>query len=195
MAVTLEKSDFVERMAVIAYALQDQAMIDDVCVRLSDITDSYYNTRYNYVRILLHDPKTKVQKDALIAYVADKEGFTRTTAWKILGTLPISDEEYRQLEKHLRLKNEDTRHHVIDLLERQDKVHLDESIRRLLAAGQEQMRLAGLDMLKRRSEEGSDAKKSSAALLREVLPMTQACRIKRRSSMRRLRAAKAPAAS
>ena len=168
--VTLEKSDFVKRMAVIAYALQDQTMIDDVCVRLSDITDSYYNTRYNYVRILLHDPKTKVQKDALIAYVADKEGFTRTTAWKILGTLPISDEEYRQLEKHLRLKNEDTRHYVIDLLERQDKVHLDESIRRLLAAGQEQMRLAGLDMLKRRSEEGSDAKKSSAALLREVLP-------------------------
>jgi hypothetical protein len=53
----LEKSDLTQRMAVIAYALQDQALIDDVCIRLSDITDSYYNTRKNYVRILLHDPK------------------------------------------------------------------------------------------------------------------------------------------
>ena len=50
----LEKSDLTQRMAVIAYALQDQALIDDVCIRLSDITDSYYNTRKNYVRILLY---------------------------------------------------------------------------------------------------------------------------------------------
>ena len=166
----LEKSDLTQRMAVIAYALQDQALIDYVCIRLSDITDSYYNTRKNYVRILLHDPRTQVQKDALIAYAADKEGFTRTAAWQILKKVPISEEGYLQLEKHLRLKNEDTRHNVIDLLERQDKAKVDESIKRLLGAGQEQIRLAGLDMLKRRSEQGPDAKRSSAALLREILP-------------------------
>ena len=166
----LEKSDLTQRMAVIAYALQDQALIDDVCIRLSDITDSYYNTRKNYVRILLHDPRTQVQKDALIAYAADKEGFTRTAAWQILKKVPISEEGYLQLEKHLRLKNEDTRHNVIDLLERQDKASVDESIKRLLGAGQEQIRLAGLDMLKRRSEQSPDAKRSSAALLREILP-------------------------
>ena len=145
----LEKSDLTQRMAVIAYALQDQALIDDVCIRLSDITDSYYNTRKNYVRM---------------------EGFTRTAAWQILKKVPISEEGYLQLEKHLRLKNEDTRHNVIDLLERQDKAKVDESIKRLLGAGQEQIRLAGLDMLKRRSEQGPDAKRSSAALLREILP-------------------------
>ena len=167
---SLDKSDLTERMAVTAYALQDQALIDEVCTRLSDITDSYYNTRFYYVRLLLHDPQTAVQKKALLGYVADKEGYTRTSAWQILKSIPLTEEDYVVLEKNLRLKNEDARHHIIDLLERQEKDKVEESIRRLLASDQEQIRLAGLDMLKRRSEESEDAKKAAAALLGEVLP-------------------------
>ena len=166
----LDKSDLTERMALIAYALQDEALLDETCVRLPDITDSYYNTRYYYLRLLLHDPKTKVQKDALLSYVADKEGYTRTAAYQILKKRPLTEDDYMQLEKHLRLKNEDTRRFVIELLERQEKPKTDESIRRLLGSSQEQIRLAGLDMLKRRSETGEEAKKESARLLHEVLP-------------------------
>ncbi len=59
----LDKSDLTQRMVMIAYALQDMDLIDEVCLRLTDITDSYYNTRWNYVCVLLHDPKTKIQKD------------------------------------------------------------------------------------------------------------------------------------
>ena len=208
----LDKSDLTQRMVLIAYALQDQALIDETCVRLPDIMDSYYNTRYYYLRVLLHAPRTEIQRSALIGYVADKESFTRQAAFQILKKMQntsgegLTDDEYRQLEGYLRLKNEETRRNVIELLEGQEKPKVDESIRRLLAAGQdqagaaagkagqaagkasqdagkgrksvkalsaadkEQMRLAGLDMLKRRSESGEDAKRESAALLREVLP-------------------------
>ena len=168
--VVLDKSGLTQRMAMIAYALQDQDLIDEICVRLTDIMDSYYNTRKNYLRVLLHDPQTKVQKDALIGYVADKESFTRKAAWQLLKKLPLTEGDYMQLEKQLRLKNEETRHYVIDLLEQQEKAEVDESIKRLLGSGKEQLRLAGLDMLKRRSEEGEAAKSAAAALLREVLP-------------------------
>ncbi len=166
----LDKSDLTQRMVMIAYALKDQELIDEVCVRLSDITDSYYNTRKNYLRVLLHDPKTKVQKEALIGYVADKESFTRACAFQIMKRLPLSDEDIRLLEKHLRLKNEETRRYVIDLLERQKEPKILESIKRLVSSDKEQIRLTGLDMLKRRSEESAEAKKVCADLLGRTLP-------------------------
>ena len=168
--VSLEKSDLVQRMVLTAYALQDQALIDQVCQRLSDISDAYYNTRRNYLRVLLHDPKTKIQKDALIGYAADKESMTRTAAWQILKRLPLSGADYRALEGHLRLKNEDTRHHVIDLLEMQEDGALEQSIERLLGSDKEMVRLAGLDLAKRRFEKGGEAKERCLAILRRILP-------------------------
>ncbi len=195
----LDKSDLTQRIAVIAYALQDDALIDETCVRLTDIMDSYYNTRSYYLRVLLHAPRTQVQRDALIGYVAEKESFTRKAAYQILKKLQsdpdtskhLTQDEYRQLEGYLRLKNEESRRFIIEILEEQDKEGVYASIRRLLggggpdggktetavkgkkktvsAADREQMRLAGLDMLKRRSEESEAAKKECAALLREVI--------------------------
>ena len=162
--------------------------------------DSYYNTRSYYLRVLLHAPRTQIQRDALIGYVAEKESFTRKAAYQILKKLQsdpdtskhLTQDEYRQLEGYLRLKNEESRRFIIEILEEQDKEGVYASIRRLLggggpdggktetavkgkkktvsAADREQMRLAGLDMLKRRSEESEAAKKECAALLREVIP-------------------------
>ena len=168
--VSLEKSDLVQRMVLTAYALQDQALIDQVCQRLGDISDSYYNTRRNYLRVLLHDPRTPVQKDALLGYAADKESMTRTAAWQILKQLPLTGEDFLKLEGHLRLKNEETRHNVIDLLEMQEGRALEETIGRLLSSGQEMIRLAGLDMLRRRSEKDGAAKARCLAILKETLP-------------------------
>ena len=196
----LDKSDLTQRLAMIAYALQDDALIDETCVRLTDIMDSYYNTRSYYLRVLLHAPRTQVQRDALIGYVAEKESYTRKAAYQILkklqsdpdASMRLTQDEYRRLEGYLRLKNEESRRFIIEILEEQDKEGVYASIRRLLggeepdegkketaakgkkkapsAADREQMRLAGLDMLKRRSEESEAAKKECAALLREVIP-------------------------
>ena len=199
-SAVLDKSDLTQRMAVIAYALQDDALIDEACVRLTDIMDSYYNTRSYYLRVLLHAPRTQTQRDALIGYVAEKESFTRKAAYQILkklqsdpdASMHLTQDEYRQLEGYLRLKNEESRRFIIEILEEQDKEGIYASIRRLLGGGEpeegktetahkgkkktvsaadrEQMRLAGLDMLKRRSEESEAAKRECAALLREVIP-------------------------
>ena len=166
----LDKSDLTQRMVMITYALKDQDMIDEVCLRLTDIMDSYYNTRRNYLCVLLHDPKTKLQKDALVEYVADKESFTRTCAYELLKKQTLSKDDIQHLEKHLRLKNEETRRFCLELLEKQDEQGVLGSIRRLLSSDKEPIRLAGLDMLKRRSEAGEEAKTAAAALLREVLP-------------------------
>ena len=96
----LDKSDLTQRLAMIAYALQDQALIDEICVRLPDIMDSYYNTRFYYLRVLLHDPATPTQKDALIGYVADKESYTRRAAWQILKTAAAPQERGDSPQHH-----------------------------------------------------------------------------------------------
>ena len=125
----LDKGDLTQRMAVIAYALQDDALIDEACGRLTDIMDSYYNTRSYYLRVLLHAPRTQVQRDALIGYVAEKESFTRKAAYQILkklqsdpdASMHLTQDEYRQLEGYLRLKNEESRRFIIEILEEQEK--------------------------------------------------------------------------
>ena len=80
----------------------------------------------------------------------------------LLKKLPLTQEDVQRLEKHLRLKNEETRRHVIELLEQQGETDVIESIRRLLASNKEQIRLAGLDMLKRRSDKSEEAKKEAS---------------------------------
>ena len=173
----LDKSDLTKRIALIAYALQDQALIDEVCVRLTDIMDSYYNTRFNYLRILLHAPRTKIQREALIGYAADKESFTRMAACQILKKLQsaedpdlrITDDEYRQLEMHLRLKNEETRRYVIELLEGREEAKKDESIRRLLGGVQGQTDAAA-------STGGGRKKKPLSAADRKKKPLSAADR-------------------
>jgi len=166
----LEKKTLTEKMAVIAYALQDQDLIDEICLRLTDISDNYYNTRKNYVRLLLHDPKTPTQKNALLDYVGDKETFTRGAAYLMLKKLPLTAEDFMRLEKHLRFKNEEIRRYVIDLLGRQDEAGKNACVRRLLTSGQEQMRLAALDMLKSRAEESPDKREECRSILQDAVP-------------------------
>ena len=167
---SLEKKTLTEKMAVIAYALQDQDLIDEVCLRLTDISDNYYSDRKNYLRLLLHDPKTRVQKNALLDYVGDKESFTRGAAYMLLKKLPLEGEDFERLEKLLRFKNEEIRRYVIDLLGRQDPAGKEASIRRLLADGQELTRLAALDMLKGDAEESPEKREACRRLLLEAIP-------------------------
>ncbi len=166
----LDKKTLTEKMAVIAYALQDQTLIDEVCLRLKDISDSYYNNRKNYLRLLLHDPQTPTQKNALIDYVGDQETFTRGAAYMLLKEMALTAEDYLRLEKLLRFKNEEIRRYVIDLLGRQDAAGREVCVRRLLASGQEQLRLAGLDMLKNRAEESPQERAAAGRLLLDAIP-------------------------
>lgn len=165
--VTLVKSDFVTRMSLLAYALQDQALIDEVCGMLSEV-DGSYASRRQHIRMLLHDPRTKIQRQALISYIADKETYTRQTAYALLCDMTLSDEEYKQLEGYLKYKTEAIRQFVLKLLEKRSEEELQRSVERLLHSGQENMRLAGLDLVKTRCERHPERREQYAALVRSL---------------------------
>ncbi len=161
--VVLERSDLVVRMSLIAYALQDAALIDEVCGMLSDIDGTY--SRWQHIHMLLHDPKTEVQRRALISCIADKESYSRETAYAILSNMTFSDEEYMQLEGYLKYKTEAIRQFVIKLLEKRNPEDLQKSVVRLLASNQENMRLAGLDLVKGQCEKYPEQREKYAALV------------------------------
>ncbi len=172
--VVLERSDFVSRMSLIAYSLQDQALIDEVCVMLSDI-DGTYSSRRQHIRMLLHAPKTKIQRQALISYIADKETYSRQTAYAILSGMTLSDEEYVQLEGYLKYKTEAIRQFVLKLLEKRSEQDLQKSLERLLASGQENMRLAGLDIVKNRCQECPEKREQYAMLVQAKMGDDDVC--------------------
>lgn len=163
-SVVLEKSDFIIRMALIAYSLADQSLIDEVCQMLSDISGAYISRR-TYIRMLLHDPKTQIQRQALISYIADKETYTRATAYAILSDMTLSDAEYEQLEGYLKYKTEAIRQFVLKLLTKRSEDDLQKSVKRLLASKQENMRLAGLDIVKTKCEQHPEKREQYAALV------------------------------
>lgn len=165
--VVLERSDFVVRMSLIAYALQDQSLIDEVCGILSDVDGMY--SRWCHILMLLHDPQTEVQRRALISYIADKESYSRETAYAILANMTFSDEEYMQLEGYLKYKTEAIRQFVIKLLEKRNPEDLQKSVVRLLGSKQENMRLAGLDLVKRQCEQHPENKEQYAALVQNSM--------------------------
>lgn len=144
----LKKSTALEKMSLIAYALRDQSLIDWVCVRLADI-EGTYGDRKKHLQLLLHDPKTEIQRNALIQYVADKATDTRSAAAGLTEKLALTKQDYETLEGFLKYKKEDLRRQVIAILEKQKKAGLVASITRLLQSDNEEMRLAALDMLQK----------------------------------------------
>lgn len=166
--VVLEKSDFVSRMSLIAYALQDQSMIDEMCGMLSDV-DGGCASRRQHIRMLLHDPKTELQRKALISYIADKETYSRETAYALLSKMMLTDEEYEQLEGYLKYKTEAIRQFVIKLLEKRNEEGLKKSMEHLLGSKQENMRLAGLDLVKKQCERHPEKREQYAILVQSRL--------------------------
>lgn len=173
-SVTLMKSDFIARMSLIAYALQDQDYIDEMSGLLSEI-DGTYSGRSDHIRMLLHDPKTETQRKALISYVADKETYARKTAYALLCHMTITDAEYEQLEGYLKYKTESIRQFVLKLLEKREESELQTSIGRLLSSKQENMRLAGLDLVKSRCQKEPDKQGWYAAFVKEKIGDITAC--------------------
>lgn len=114
--------------------------------------DSQYIGRSMYMRLLLHAPKTPAQRKALISYLADKEMSTSHEAYEIVSKLSLTDEEYIQIEHFLRFKAQYIRESCISLLKERPNDKLKETVRRLLSSEDEQMRLAGLDIVKTKAE-------------------------------------------
>lgn len=170
-SAVLTKGALVIRMAVIAYALNDGALIDAVCPELAEISEGSdggtYSSRSQYVGMLLERPATKKQRDCLIGYVADRETMSRKAAYEIADKLVLDGEEYRKLEGFLKYKDGDIRKNVLTLLEKQNKAQILESAERLLSEKTEEMHLGALDLLRHVKKE--DAKGEWNAQIQSVL--------------------------
>lgn len=145
--VYLSKTQLIKRICIIAYAVGDSRMIDYASSQLSNIDISEnYSSRYVYMEMLLHNPKTDLQKDMLVSYVADKETYTSRVAYSLVKNMELCDKHYRSLENMLRFKSNNIRENVIKLLLKQSGEAIVSSVSRLLDDKKEEVRTGGLDL-------------------------------------------------
>ena len=144
----ISKTQLVIRMCVTAYALEDNTLIDDACGYISsiDTTENYAN-RSVYLELLTFRAETAVQRRTLIEAVADKETYTRKTAFRMVKELELNEEEYILLESFLKYKTSDIRKQVLELLNMQTYDKRLNSAKRLLSADKPELRTGGLSIL------------------------------------------------
>lgn len=147
-SVCVTKTQLIQRMCALAYALKDEALIEEMSEKLSliDVSDNY-SSRSTWVELLLHQPENARQKQQLLGYVADKESSTRELAFRIAEGLELEEADYQLLEGYLKYKTGDIRRNVLKLLGRQEDEMLERSVGRLLKSSNEGIRDGGLSLI------------------------------------------------
>ncbi len=166
-SVSMSKGDIVGKMSLIAFLLHDDKLIDEMCGLLAEI-DSESFLRYRYIDLLLNDPKTDKQRDAIITYLSDRETESRKVAFNRVSEMKLSDEEYIRIEQLLKYKTQFVRDNVLGLLRERTDKDLKESIKRLLSSKDEMTRLGGLDIVKTKCEENEAGRDEWVKLLKDL---------------------------
>lgn len=173
-SASLSKNQLVKRICLIAYLLGEPEAMDYAAGLLSQIDPSEgYSSRRNYLEMLLHDPQTPTQEELLLAAIADKESYTRRTAFQMVEKRQLGEQQYRQLEEMLKFKNEEIRRNAITLLTKQSGEALVDSAKRLLEAGKEEIRTGGLDLILQVKKESSGTE-SCKQLVKLAKDLTEA---------------------
>ena len=135
-------------MVFCASSLKDEALIDEMALKLDFLGDGTYDSsRANVLELLCRKPKTAVQRKVLIAALSNLEANTRKAAYRMVKDLSLTNEEYLVIEDMLKSKKSDVRNNAINILSvrpKEDKVLM---IKRLLEDEKEEKRTAALDML------------------------------------------------
>ncbi len=140
----IQKSDFAEILCILAALSGENEKIDEACGLIKECSS---NQRQSYFSALLREPQTDIQRKTVLEGLADRESYTRKTAYDIVSKMELSDEEYGSIEGHLRFKGADIRKNVMEILLKQNDSALTVCIGRLLESSKEEVRLGGLDML------------------------------------------------
>ena len=156
-AVTLKRSQFIEKSMIIATMLKDQERIDKLCPY---IVDCDANTRDRHLLMMTMGSKTPAVRKAIIDCLPDKSFDTRQAAFQRANGMELTADEYRRIEDMLRLRYDDLRRNGMELLMKQSDIDLQVCIQRLLASTKSPMRTAGLDMVTQLSK--SEDRKSVA---------------------------------
>ncbi|MBE6665515.1 MAG: DUF4132 domain-containing protein [Ruminococcaceae bacterium] len=140
----LAKSDLAEILCTLALLTDEDDKLDIACLKIKEC-DPW--ERSSYFKMVLRNPKTKLQRKTLLEGIADKESSTRSAAYQIVSELQLEPSEYQQFESYLRFKNAEIRQNVLSLLMKQEDAALCASVFRLLQSDKEEIRLGGLDLL------------------------------------------------
>jgi len=138
----ISKAQLAVRMCTTAYALSDVSLMEDACSYLSDIAG-----RSTYLQLLTHDARSPKLRKYLICAVADKETYTRQTAFAMVKQLSLNEEEYTLLEGFLKYKTAEIRKNVLALLNAQPFENRIKSAMRLLKENKQELRMGGLSIL------------------------------------------------
>ncbi len=149
-SASLSKTVVIEKLCNIARLLGNSEMIDSLCGLLKECESS---NRSRCVELLLENPTTPVQKEAVTAMLCDKESWTRRRATEIVEKMEIEDANYLQMEAMLKYKAADMRSTIIGFLCKQSDEKLAGTVERLLADSKEEKRTAGLDMVMQLSKD------------------------------------------
>mgnify|MGYP003230307092 FL=1 len=141
----LTRSEIVLKMAYITWMTNNSALKDDLCSYLPSL-DTYM--RAGYIGVVLAPPTSPLQEEYVLQSLGDRSQDVREEAYKALSEMTLSPEQNQKVEELLRFKYSEMRIHAINLLMKQPKEQLADSIRRLLTDKVAERRLAGLDMMK-----------------------------------------------
>ncbi len=155
--VELGGHDLVVRMTVTAHALEDDQLVDYVSQELASVSATSGSDRSRCIHCLLYEPRTPLQRQALLHYAADKETYTRKTAFDLIRKLSLEPEELLLLESFLRYKNQDIRGFVLEMLGQLTGEALYRCAERLVRHSTEEMRAGGLDLIFNAKKAAPDA--------------------------------------
>lgn len=153
--ITFDKNDALATMIDLIGNSQEKldtvlAYFDEMSVNLREkltrhILQSY--AQYSWEDKKADKKLTKFQHDYAFRILSDKGEFVRQAGFRALSKAEFSDEEMQGLEGLLKRKGADFRGKVINLLLNQKDDKLKNSTANLLATGDAEQRLAGLDIL------------------------------------------------
>ncbi len=138
--VTMSRSDAAIRMCLLAWALQEDAYLDEAAGLLPAITDG----RHLAARILLWRPKDGIRKQILLDCLHSQEENTRNVAFTLVKGVRLLPEDYRKIEGNMRYKK--GRAQTLDILKSQEPAALRGSIERLLKEKSEESHMGGLEL-------------------------------------------------
>ena len=147
-SATVSKAEIAQVNALIACATEDEVRIEKALSMVSEIpTSGTYSKRAFYTSILLRKLPEEKRHKCLVELLGDKNKSMRGMAYGFLKNSELTPEEYRGLEPLLKLKTEDMRLNVINMLVKQKGNDLRGCVERLLSDKSEEKRIAGLDIL------------------------------------------------
>lgn len=149
--VELKPSEIICQLAFTAYVLADEEKITQTAALLGGVSAGSY-ARGFLLNLLLYQPSNQKQRELLIQYMGNAEGFTSSKAAALAEKLEFTVSDYRLMEDMLRLKRSRLRSHLLKFLAEQDDACMEECLKRLLTDKKEEKRSAGLDLLMRLSE-------------------------------------------